>query len=327
MKRTTTIMLTALASLINANGAYAKTHNVQKAPPKIEHLTALPATVELGVYDLPRTFNKVNTIKYEELWFTWDNESEVILPKLKAIVAKGRTPLLTVEPLPAFPIGSVDTLLSDIATGKYKIVERSIGQSIKTLGSPVLVRFAPEMECVPIKPWSARNPADYIAAFQQFVSILREIAPTSLVVWSPIGEGSVPLAKLATLAHGQQTGMSESCEKYYPGDDFVDYVGCSIYELPVASISWTGHPQSFTDWMTKRYALLAQFNKPIIVTELGIAGTPEEQKTWLEEAFASLGNFPLVKALVYYNAKDANSWAQFNVEHPDWTIDPAVFTN
>lgn len=321
-------MLTAFASLIIANGAFAKSHSapVQVTVPKVEAFNKLPAGVELGIYDDSNAFGKVSTIKYEEVWFSWNKDPKTLLPALKAIVAKGRTPLLTVEPNSVAPL-TTNTLLADITSGKYKAREVAVIRVIKTLGSPVLVRFAPEMECVPIRSWSTKNPADYIAAFRQFVTMLRGAALQAQVVWSPIGEGSLPKENLATLNDVPRTGYTEPCEAYYPGDAFVNYVGCSIYELPAATSKWFGHPLSFADWMTIRYSHLAQFNKPIIIAELGIYGTPEEQKEWMDAAFSSVGTFPLVKVLCYYNSMDANSWKLLNVDHPVWNINPAVFSN
>lgn len=330
----TLVKITALIAVaLTINGFAAQTKHASKAkhpaPPKVEHLAALPSTVDLGVFDNSHQFDNVRTITYELGWYRWENTPSKLLPQLQQTTAKGRIPLLTVEPNPITTIGNAKTLLPDIAAGKYDAVIRNLAKTIRSLGSPVLVRFAPEMECVTVRPWSMQEPVDYIAAFRRFVTTFKQVSPSSLIVWSPIGEGRLALKLLVTdVATSSTSGLSHSSVEYYPGDDVVDYTGCSIYEICTMSVIWVGHEQSFSDWMTKRYALLAQFNKPIIVTELGICDTPEKQKAWMEAAFASVGDFPLVRTLVYYSAQDANSWnLPTGLKHPDWSIDPAIFNN
>ncbi len=78
--------------------------------------------------------------------------------------------------------------------------------------SPVTVRWGHEMEVKDgVFIWSNWAPQDYIAAFQRMITICRRAAPQINVMWSPLGE--------------------EGMEAYYPGDDYVDLVGISVFGL------------------------------------------------------------------------------------------------
>jgi beta-mannanase len=274
-----------------------------------QHLNALPSTVEVGVYDSTRSFANVSTMAYEHIWYEW-NQSNPILPQLQSIVARGRTPLLTVNPDPVTSIGGGNSLLSDIATGRYDRMIASLANQVHALGYPVIIRFAPEMDhdAASNFAWAKRPAASYIAAYRHFVTSFRKMAPNCPILWSPVGD--------------------DGAETYYPGGDVVDYVGFSIYEVPVCSTKWDGHPMSFADWMNKKYKKFSKFGKPVIIAEVGIYGHPAEQRAWMQAAYATVGRYPLVKVLVYYNAKDPVSWARWGGPvAPDWRINPAVFNN
>ena len=259
--------------------------------------------VQLGVYDPGHAFDKTPGLSFEQIWVRWDEPGK-LLPRLKAITAKGRTPLLSIDPWSIKSIGSSDTLLPDIAAGKYDGITKELAKEIASLGSPVFIRWGSEMDRKMVQPWSGKSPASYIAAYRHFVTTFRAVSPKSQMVWAPIG--------------------NEGCQDYYPGGDVLDYTGISLYEYPMCTVSWYGQERSFSDWMNEKYGRLRPFNKPVIIVELGITGTRAKQKAWLQEAFASFGNYPLLKALLYYNDVDPVSWAQWGgTGRPDWSINPA----
>lgn len=305
MRSTLAKIAALIAGAVTINGLSAQT----KHAPKVQHLRALPSTVDLGVYDSVHKFDNIQTMTYEQIWCDWHKyRPDKLLQELKTIVAKGRIPFVTIEPYPINVIGSTGTLLADIAVGKYDAITLALAREINSLGSPVFVRWGPEMDCVTDKPWAIQPAADFIAAFRQFVTNFKRTSPTSPIVWSPVG--------------------NEGCEQYYPGDDVVDYTGYSLYELPAASINWFGREQSFADWMDQKYPRFVKFNKPIIIPELGICDTPAKQKAWMQAAFAAVPKYPLLKALIYFNTRDLVSWQKWGgAGAPKWFIDPAVFTN
>ena len=62
------------------------------------------------------------------------------------------------------------------------------------------------------------------------------------------------------------------------------------------------------------------YNKPIVIVECGVTGTKDYQLGWLSEAKRDLANFPLVEALIYFNAKDTpGAWGK-QYATPDWRV-------
>jgi endoglucanase len=299
-------------SLIFISLAVSTTHGFST---QVNQPSLLPEPVKLGVYDIPRTFDTLRTVSFEETWCFWDKYNDTrknhrgstsLRAELNAMVAKGRTPVVTIEPWPVTSIGTADSLLPDIVAGKYDLLIKALAKDVNTVGAPCYIRWAPEMECGNEYPWARKLPSDYVAAYRHFVTHFRKIAPKSVMIWSPVG--------------------NDGLQPYYPGDDVVDYVGFSLYEVPAASTTWFGHPMSFDGWMQNKYPRLAQFSKPLIIAELGVADTPEKQNEWLLNAFGATVNYPLLQVLVYFNAQDLHSWEKWGAKGaPNWTIDPAIF--
>jgi beta-mannanase len=273
-------------------------------------LTAASARADLGVYDPGRAFDSAAGIRYEQIWVDWSRDgASKVSAQLQAVTAKGRTPILSIDPYAISKIGKEKSLLGDVTAGKYDSVIRDYAAAVKGAGSPVIVRWGPEMERDSDKPWSAKPTADFIAAYRHFVTAFRAVAPGTPVIWSPIG--------------------NKGCEAYYPGDDYVDFVGFSVYEYPKCTAAWYGAPRSFAAWMNEKYPPLAKFGKPVIIAELGVFDSPAKQSAWVTAAFNSLSQFPLVRTVVYYNGKDPVNWGKFvkGATAPDWRISPSAFTN
>jgi hypothetical protein len=70
----------------------------------------------------------------------------------------------------------------------------------------------------------------------------------------------------------------------------------------------------------RKYKVLSPLGKPIIVAEMGMAGT---QKPWVDAALRDVVNFPLVKALVWFNAEEPAAWPGYG--SPNWSITPAIW--
>jgi endoglucanase len=77
-------------------------------------------------------------------------------------------------------------------------------------------------------------------------------------------------------------------------------------------------PQSFDDIFGPRYRLLAPLGKPMIISEMGVSGTPEYQTGWLTAAARSLANYPDLVAAVYFD--DVNPQLNGLSSEPDWRL-------
>ena len=81
---------------------------------------------------------------------------------------------------------------------------------------------------------------------------------------------------------------------YWPGDDYVDWVGADIYDV------------SPSHWLDGPYGLAVAHHKPFMIGEFGIRHefsqlTPTQQQNWLASMFDYFESHPAVKAISYFN--------------------------
>jgi beta-mannanase len=221
--------------------------------------------------------------------------------QLRTIHAKGRLPLVTIEPWPLTYQGYEESaLLDDIVAGRYDQQLRQVGASMNLVHGPVLVRPMHEMDIAELYAWSGQSPTRYIEAYRHIYNILQEQSAGNLVwIWSPAG--------------------NVNALHYYPGDGYVDYVGFTGLSSQAFNLNGTvGSPQSFTSVVVERYGRLYELGKPMLITEAGIQGAPSERATWLSEMFTTLDRYPLLRGLVYYN--DLNAINKLVPVPPDYSI-------
>ena len=173
---------------------------------------------------------------------------------------------------------------------------------LATHNCPFVLRVGGEMNI-----WSdAQNPTasyvtpkDYIASYRYIADKARSICPKVEMVWSPM----------------YSTRWGESFEDFYPGDSYVDWVGCSLYynydDKGYTEQSWLEHNRlhQYADPLlcAKNIAEFAEkHNKPVIATEGGAYknGTKGEAYAAAQnaKAFAVVPMvYPQFKAIVYFD--------------------------
>jgi cellulose synthase (UDP-forming) len=231
-----------------------------------------------------------------EQWYVPQHDPEVLAGAL-AHAENQRTPMVTIEPWPTN--GSTD-VLGDALSGESDVDLRQLAR-IAAANQPqvVLVRWGHEMELANLYPWSAQDPARYQQAFRHVVDIFREEGASNVrFVWSPAG--------------------NSNALDYYPGDDVVDYVGSTVLEDAGWDADWGLAPQSFDEIFGPRYRLLAPLGKPMIISEMGVSGTPDNQARWLTAAAQSLANYPALVAVLYFD--DVNPHVNAVPTAPDWHL-------
>jgi len=123
--------------------------------------------------------------------------------------AHGAEPLIQLEP--------VHASLASIAAGRQDKFLRSYATAVRKSGYPVILSFAPEFNG-PWYPWgwTRSSPASWKAAWRHVVTLFRE-SGASKVTWlwtvNRRFAGSGPLAD------------------YWPGSDYVDWVGIDAYYI------------------------------------------------------------------------------------------------
>jgi cellulose synthase (UDP-forming) len=301
--------------------AAASVAGMEPVPPTQRQTTNVPAGAErrtttttvtlpadrpfLGIYD-PVNSHTANGADVEEVFVQWKPAvAAEIRNHIARIVAAGRVPIVTVEPY-AWNINDLSdqTLLADIAAGRYDGVIKDIGRTISSFGTqPVYLRFAQEMDLAGTYPWSQGDPFAYVRAYRQFVDGVRAAdAANARFVWSPSGNA----------------GSAD----YYPGRDVVDAIGVTV----LVAQRWEeaagfATPRPFAQVLAERYPLAVRFNKPMIVAEVGVdLDDPAAKSTWLASARASLADFPAVLGVVYFD--DRNPPMSHLDVRPEWQLTP-----
>ena len=173
-----------------------------------------------------------------------------------------------------------------IANGTWDEYFRQSAIAVKQFGGPVFISIDHEMNgnWYPYSqayPGSRTTAADYVAAWKRIVDIFNKNGATNVAwVWAPNvpDVGGVPY------------------QNYYPGDDYVDWIGVSLY---------SGNDPRALDTIYNQFSA----RKPFFITEWATA--PEKNKynarfpgevAWVKEFFDSLNqNYPRVKAISWFN--------------------------
>lgn len=241
--------------------------------------------VAFGVYDPNGNFSQ-KSVLIEHQFVTWrlDNATEFIAAIKKARQAS-RFPMITIEPWPWEWNGMTsETLFQDIISGKYdSTLELIFKAAQQEAPKKILIRWGHEMERVGQYPWSKEDSKGYIAAYRYVVDFSRNIGITNIFwIWSPAG--------------------NKEAEKYWPGKEYVDAIGVSVY----ATKEWNESDNydsvlPFEKLMVEKYWFAKRYRKPLIIAEVGVNDISNKKEAWLTAAMKSLSNFPEVKAWVYFN--------------------------
>ena len=274
------------------------------------------AHINYGVYD-PRStgngqkaFSDAKGVAIEHVFISWltphlTSDQSTLEEIGRYAQERQRWLMITVEPHPDVSKSGEGGYLHQVAVGTYDPIIAQTCNQIGELGVPVFIRWGHEMEPPQVSyPWASQPPEDYIAAYRRFVTQCRHLVREGYYVWSPIGF----------------SGLAD----YWPGKQYADYVGVTLLTSSILTQQRLGHALFFLDRFTPLYQLVAPFDRPIMIAELGIAGEPADQQEWLNSLFRNLESFPQLKTVVYFNAVSQIAWSEEN-HFPDWRIPAQAF--
>jgi hypothetical protein len=274
-------------------------------------------------------------------------ERDWVIQASKHAERAGAAHLLTLEPNAGLAALN-DEVVGDVV---------SLLQEMTGAGVPVIVRFAHEMN----GSWYAwgQQPEEYLATFRRVATAVHEEVPGAAMMWAPnygggypfeggaftAGAGSPAAALLDTDGDGAVTGADDPYAPYYPGDEYVDWVGMSLYHWGSAH-PWGENempePGKFAAQLTGTYSgfggddtavpdFYADYgqarNKPVAIPETAALvidrGDPEGQnairRAWWQQILAAETHqqFPLLRLVNWFE------WVKFEPEVNDvvhWAI-------
>ena len=266
-----------------------------------------PGTMPYGAFDPAGDYANETIPVIEHLFLPWEDVSLVSLVEADAYaLERNRALLITIEPW-TWTVDERNTpefLRNGILNGYYDGNMRAICQIIADMQSPVTVRWGHEMERDEGQfIWAGWEPEDYITAYRRMIDICRAEAPNINVIWSPAGDANMG--------------------PYYPGDDYADLIGISIFGLQAWESDILGHERTFEEILDQTYARAEIYGKPVVVAELGYVGTQAYVDTWENSVRQPRPDKPLLSGVVYFNQKEVYPWPD-GYGLPDWRLSERV---
>src|SRR4051794_8300458 len=228
-------------------------------------------------------FTEATGVSPSVAMYFYDFGGRVDSAALKRLSDSGRLPMMTWEPWNHTTPSANPYSLQAIAAGEFDTYLSAQGKALAAVGAPVAVRFAHEMNG-DWYPWgqgaNGNTPADYVAAYRHVHDVLIAAGASNVVwVWSPITTISKPNVPLAPL---------------YPGDDYVDWVGLSVYFSASTSTYAADVPPTLRQ--------LAQFApaKPLYVAETSVLPGPN-RPAMIRDLITGLLTIPNLVGLTWFN--------------------------
>lgn len=230
----------------------------------------------------------------------WGPESIERFPmeQLNGIAEKGSIPMITWEPWVSFFPEQKDApylkneigAMAAISSGKFDDYIKAYAGKIKLYDRPVFIRFAHEPDN-PQFAWSSKgnNTAeDYKSSWRRIVSIFAETGVNNVAwVYNPWSNHTV--------------------KDYYPGDDYIDWIGITC--LNYGKASWDGRWRSFEELYSPYRPVLLALNKPVMLAEFGSTHYGGSGDDWVKEAVHSIQrNYKEIKSFVLFNSNQDKYW-------------------
>ncbi|RKY31505.1 MAG: hypothetical protein DRP68_04895 [Candidatus Omnitrophota bacterium] len=187
--------------------------------------------------------------------------------------------------------------LEDINQGVYDSYLRNYAYQAKQWGDEIRLRFGHEMiqdDNPRTSGWYSwqDKPQEYKEAFKHVYNIFRnEVGATNVkFVWSP----------------NYTPDELEVLEKYYPGKDYVDWIGLDGYNW---GWPWTDFDQIFYEIYQNIVQNPDIFgDKPIMLGEFA-SSEGELKDEWIREAFQKIKDkYPQIKAFYWFNIDKERDW-------------------
>ena len=205
-------------------------------------------------------------------------------------------------------------LLSAIASGAADDVIRSAARGMRGISAPVLVELGWEMNGNWDYPWQGvsnggaeRGARAYVAAWRHIVDLFRAEGATNVRwVFAPVA-GNPVAGRGAGPSHWNWYGH------YYPGDEYVDYVGLHGFNGPSV---WKTPFLTFADLFDapatdRMLSDLEQRHpdKPILISEFACEETLLGNKaSWVRDAYRSIAGRPGVVGAIWFDMQKEADW-------------------
>lgn len=224
-------------------------------------------------YDFPRSFMEENRQAGRLVELTWqltDSNNENLF---------GYTPFL------------------DIYRGKLDGELRVFARQAAEWGHPFLFRLNNEMN----SDWTSYSgvvnlcdPQLFVSVWQRIYRIFREEGATNCIwIYNPNDRNAPPSKWNDSLA-------------YYPGNGYAQLLGVTGYNNGTYYTQWNEQWREFTEIYDEIQRLYEPHfsDFPWIITEFASSSVGGDKAAWIDNMFAHLGDYPNIRAAVWFNYAD-----------------------
>lgn len=204
----------------------------------------------------------------------------------------GTQPTLVWQP----QINGAGLSYAKVSSGSYDQYLASFADSVRSLGFPIRISLAPEMNAE-WEPWGVGNSGDaegFKSFWKHTVNKFHERGANNVEwVWAP------------NIHHW---GEKYSFQDLYPGDDWVDFMGLDGYNWGTSQ-SWCSW-QSFREIFGSSYGDLVNLSgKKILITELASTESGGNKAQWITEMFYDISSsFGQIAGIYWFNINKETDW-------------------
>lgn len=244
------------------------------------------------------------------LYLSWNKNLDSNFPGalIDSIYIQKSIPMITWEPwLDSFKElpDSNQHVFDLIDKGYFDSFIISFSERLKMLQRPVFLRFAHEFDN-PFYPWytdSIDGPSMFKKAWIHVYQIFKDNGADNVIwIWNP--------------------WKSESVGTFYPGKEYVDWIGVNIlnYGKYNQDSKWHEFENLYNPFHQEFKNLPPT---PVIISEFGSLKDDQKQDVWFKNAFNSIEKeFDEIKSVIYFNSKVDDNWpVVFHLNKDlDWTL-------
>jgi len=223
-------------------------------------------------------------------------------------VQEGAVPYVAWEPWDGNINGTTFSNQS-IIDGAHDTYLKTFAAAAKQFGKPLFIRFGHEMNGN-WYPWDgthsggatttgygdltkADGPERYVDAFRHVWQVFRDAGVTNATwIWCPNCD-AVPGQAWNDMAN------------YYPGDQYVDWVGLDGYNFGSVQGAW----RMFSNIYSTPYSKAIKYNKPILIGEFASGESGGDKAAWITDCFTLMKTtFPKIQAFAWFNINKETDW-------------------
>ncbi|MCP4649469.1 MAG: PEP-CTERM sorting domain-containing protein [PVC group bacterium] len=198
--------------------------------------------------------------------------------------------------------------LPNIINGTYDSYITQFANDCYSWQAPIRLRFAHEM-ITPSGtdnwyPWQ-NNPTEYTQAWRHIYNIFEQESASRAVdnvefVWAPLGA----------------IGNTTTLQQYYPGQEYVDWIGMGGHNAGEDGEPGWPYWQNFDDLFANVYNVVTQHpeifgDKEMMIAEFSSADgdSPSDKATWIAQAFSRIkNNYTKISAFYWFNTVKEHDW-------------------